>query len=339
MATYILLDAANLFFRARHAVQGNADLKIGMAFHVIFNSIKKAWSDFHGDHTVICLEGRSWRKEAYSPYKKNRTVARNALSPAEQEEDALFWEAFDEIKTFVTEKTNCTVLQHPQLEADDLIAGWIQHHPDDQHIIVSTDSDFVQLIDTNVKQYNGVTGHLITHNGVFNDKKQKLAFTVERNSKLKIGKVDNNFTPQEDWISLALFLKCMTGDPGDNVFSAFPGVRLKGSKNKVGLLEAFADRNNKGWAWNNLQLQRWVDHEGVDHRVLDDYSRNKMLIDLTAQPDNIKQLITETIKNNSTPKAVTQVGIHMLKFCNKFDMKRISDNIEQYAMPFQARYV
>ena len=31
-----------------------------------------------------------------------------------------------EFKNFVGEKTNCTVLQHPELEADDLIAGWIQ---------------------------------------------------------------------------------------------------------------------------------------------------------------------------------------------------------------------
>ena len=40
------------------------------------------------------------------------------------------------------------------------------------------------------------------------------------------------------------------------------GVRVKGTKNKVGPEEAFADKSNKGYAWNNLMLQRWVDLEG-----------------------------------------------------------------------------
>ena len=64
----------------------------------------------------------------------------------QQEEEKVFWETFDAFKEFVTTKTNCTVLQHSQLEADDLIAGWIQLHPEDEHVIVSTDGDFAQLI-------------------------------------------------------------------------------------------------------------------------------------------------------------------------------------------------
>ena len=39
----------------------------------------------------------------------------------------------------------------------------------------------------------------------------------------------------------------MRGDPSDNIFSAYPGVRTKGTKNKIGLTEAFEDRNSKGY--------------------------------------------------------------------------------------------
>jgi len=39
--TYILVDTANTFFRARHVVRGDADIKLGMALHITFNSIKK----------------------------------------------------------------------------------------------------------------------------------------------------------------------------------------------------------------------------------------------------------------------------------------------------------
>jgi hypothetical protein len=130
----------------------------------------------------------------------------------------------------------------------------------------------------------------------------------------------------------------MRGDSSDNVFSAYPGVRTKGSKNKVGLTEAFEDRTSKGFSWNNLMLQRWVDHNGEEHRVLEDYNRNVTLVDLTAQPADIKEKIRDTIDIGAVPKDVTQVGIRMLKFCNAWDMKKIADNIQSYAEPFQAKF-
>ena len=65
--TYIIVDTANTFFRARHVINGDADIKLGMALHITFNSIKKAWQDFGGSHVVFCLEGRSWRKDFYAP--------------------------------------------------------------------------------------------------------------------------------------------------------------------------------------------------------------------------------------------------------------------------------
>ncbi len=324
--TYILVDTANTFFRARHVVNGSSDIKLGMAFHITLNSIKKAWNDFEGKHVVFCLEGRSWRKDFYEPYKRNRAESRAALTAKEQEEDKLFWEAFDEFKSFITDKTNCTVLHHPQLEADDLIAGFIQSHPNEKHVIISTDSDFYQLIAPNVSQYNGVQEHHITHEGIF-DAKGKLV------KDKKTGEAKD--APNPEWL---LFEKCMRGDTSDNVFSAYPGVRVKGTKNKVGLTEAFEDRNSKGYAWNNLMLQRWVDHEGKEHRVKEDYERNRILIDLSAQPAEIKNLIQRTIEVDCVPKDISQVGIRMLKFCNTWDMKKIADNIQQYAEPFQAKY-
>ena len=108
---YVLVDTANTFFRARHVVRGELDIKVGMAFHITFNSLKKAWNDFDADHIVFCMEGRSWRKDVYAPYKRNRQESRDALTEAQQEEEKTFWETFDNFKNFITEKTNCTVLQ------------------------------------------------------------------------------------------------------------------------------------------------------------------------------------------------------------------------------------
>jgi len=325
MKTYILVDTMNTFFRARHAVRGDIDTKVGMALHITFNSIKKAWNDFDADHVVFCLEGRSWRKDFYEPYKRNRQASRDALSPKDAEEDKLFFEVFDNFRDFIRDKTNCTVLQNSILEADDLIAGWVQNHPNDNHVIISTDSDFAQLISPKVRQYNGVANMTITHEGYFDDKGKPVIDKKTQEAKP---------APRPAFM---LFEKCMRGDTSDNVFSAYPGVRTKGTKNKVGLNEAFADKQAKGFNWNNMMLQRWTDHNGVEHRVLDDYHRNVTLCDLTAQPSHIREEI-DTVIRNVEPKDISQVGVRLLKFCAKWDLQRMSEQIKLYSEPFSARY-
>jgi hypothetical protein len=213
--TYILVDTANTFFRARHVINGDADIKLGMAFHITLNSIRKAWQQFEGSHVIFC---------------------------------------FDKGKAVIDKKT-----QEPKP------------------------------------------------------------------------------APNPEWL---LFEKCMRGDTSDNVFSAYPGVRTKGTSKKVGLTEAFEDRNSKGYAWNNLMLQRWSDHNGVEHRVLEDYERNRRLIDLTHQPDDIKEVIANTITTaTAEQKNVSQVGIRLIKFCNLWDLKKIADQAQSYAEPLNARYV
>ena len=217
-------------------------------------------------------------------------------------------------------------MQNSRLEADDLIAGWIQSHPNDDHVIISTDTDFVQLIAPNVKQYNGVMETTITHEGIFDAKGKRVIDKKTQEPKA---------IPNPEWL---LFEKCMRGDTSDNVFSAYPGVRTKGTKNKVGLTEAFEDKTTKGFNWNNMMLQRWTDHNGDEHRVLDDYNRNVTLCDLTAQPAEIREIINATIAEHAVPKEVSQVGMRLMKFCAKWDMQRIADQAQSYAEPLQARY-
>ena len=325
---YLLVDTANTFFRARHSAYRAADSeeKVAFAIHVTLGSINKAWRDQEANHVVFCLEGRSWRKDYYEPYKKNRSVARQALSESEAREDEMFWEAFDELHGFLKDKTNCTVLQHQELEADDLIAGWIQSHPDDEHVIVSSDTDFYQLLADNVKQYNGISDELHTLDGIFDKKGQRV---IDKKTK------EPKQIPDPEYI---LFKKCMRGDPTDNIFSAFPGVREKGSKNKIGLLEAFEDKKRKGYNWNNLMLQRWVDHNEVEHRVLDDYERNRVLVDLTAQPDDIKAKIAETIAEGMTVKQQQMIGAQFLKFCGKYNLVKLSDNAASMSHWMSASY-
>ena len=313
---YLLMDLSNTFFRARHTAHRAQDTweKIGYSLHIAISSINRVARKFNSDHVVFALEGRSWRKDFYPPYKRNRSEARSAMTQEQQDEDRMFWETYDHLCEYLRDSTNCSVIRHAEAEADDIIARWIALHPTDQHVIVSSDTDFVQLISPTVSQYNGITGELITHQGHFDDKDRPV---IDRHTK------QPKAAPDAQWL---LFEKCMRGDPTDNVFSAFPGVRTHGTKNRTGLTEAYQDRDRQGFAWNNLMLQRWTDHEGQEHRVLDDYERNRILIDLTAQPDAIKHAIDAEILQQTSARDVGQVGAKFMKFCARFELTRLSDN-------------
>ena len=317
---YVLIDTANMFFRARHGAFKASDTwtKLGFALHVTMMAANKVATRFKADHVVFALEGRSWRKDFYEPYKKNRAVARAALTEDEAEEDKLFWETYDNLTKYLSTKTNCSVIRHENAEADDVIARWIALHPQDHHTIVSSDTDFVQLIAENVDQYNGITDELITLKGIFDAKGREV---IDKKTKLP------KTIPDPKWL---LFEKCMRGDTSDNVFSAFPGVRTKGTKNKVGLQEAFEDKDKKGYNWNNLMLQRWTDHNGVEHRVLDDYERNCHLIDLTAQPQEIKDKVDTAIREQLSHKDIGQVGVRFMQFCGKYELNKCSEFADQF---------
>jgi 5'-3' exonuclease len=325
---YALVDTANTFFRARYVASRNADAwqKLGMALHLSLASVNQVVRKHGIDHVVFCLEGRSWRKDFYKPYKANRAVDETAMTDAEVEENKMFWETYELFTTFLREKTNCSVIRHPTAEADDIIARFVNLHPNDEHIIVSSDTDFIQLISENVKQYNGITNQLITLDGYFDDRDRPV---VDKKTKQHKTLGDPQFI---------LFEKCMRGDATDNVFSAYPGVRTKGSKNKVGLTEAYADRERKGFNYNNMMLQRWTDHNGVEHRVRDDYERNVTLIDLTAQPEEIRNQVDTTIQDTVKLDHIPQVGIHFMKFCGKYELTKISDQAETYARWLNAPY-
>ena len=325
---YILIDTANTFFRARHIASRNSDTweKIGMALHLTLASVNQVVRKFGADHVVFCLEGRSWRKDHYAPYKKNRVVDTLTQTEAEREENEMFWDTYEKFTTFLKEKTNVSVLRHERAEADDMIARFVHLHPNDTHYIISSDTDYIQLISDNVHQYNGITNQFITLEG-YHDEKGRLVVDKKTKEPKLLG------DPQ--W---HLFMKCMRGDSSDNVFSAYPGVREKGTKNKVGLTEAYADRHKQGFNWNNMMLQRWADHNEIEHRVKDDYERNRVLIDLTAQPQEIKDAVDSRIRESVRVDTTPQVGIHFMKFCGKYELTKISDQAETYAKWLNSPY-
>lgn len=343
MHTFILTDGHNLFHRQANMVNPSLgiDSMIGMAMHLIFNSMKKEYNKWNGSHVVFFLEGHSWRKKFYPGYKANRAVTFAEQTPAEQENHKLLIEAFNNLTDYLVKKTNISVLQHPEAEADDMIHCWIEAHPDDQHILISSDSDFFQeLRNPNVTIYDPVKDIIIKQDGVYNDKGERIEFKLKSDAKLQPGEANPNFVCEPKWYEYALFLKCVRGDKTDNIFSAYPGVREKGTKATVGIREAFGDINNKGYSWNNFMLQKWVDHDQQEQQVKERYEFNKKLIDISEMPEDIKMKCLETIATVTGAKNVPalEIGTGFMKFCGLYDLKRIGAASTDFMPMLKAKY-
>lgn len=317
--TYVIVDFHNLIMRSRHGMRApDAHGAIGLALHLTLSSIRKVWSDFNADHCVFGFEGRSWRRDAYEPYKANRRVTAAARTPQQVQEDQEFFQAIGTLQDYLINRTNCTVLRHAQAEADDMIARWIALHPQDQHIIISTDSDFQQLLAPNVRIYNGMTNQLFALDG------------ITENGKPCVDKKGQPLSlPEPAWL---LFEKIVRGDSSDNIMSAYPGVR------KTKLREAYEDRETQGFAWNNLMLSRWCDHNDQEITVRDAYVRNQALIDLTKQPPEFQQQFDAAIVEavNRTPRS--QIGFHFLRFTAQWELKRIESRASEYTTCFSSAY-
>jgi 5'-3' exonuclease len=318
---YALIDTANTFFRARHvASRGTtSEEKVAQALHITLSSVNQAVKRYGIDHTVFCLEGRSFRKDIYPPYKRNRVVDAMSVTEEEKAESELFWGTYEKFCTYIREKTNVSVLRHERAEADDMIARFIHMHPEDSHWIISTDADYDQLITEKVSRYSGVAGELVTLGGFLKENGKPILDKKTKQPKLL-----------ED-PEYGLWKKLVRGDSSDNVFASYPGAREKGTKNKVGIREAFEDRKKQGFNFNNFMLQKFIDHDGNEVRVRDAFERNRQLIDLKAQPQEIKDAVDQRIRESVRIETVSQVGIHFLKFCSKYDLQKLSEQADTYA--------
>jgi 5'-3' exonuclease len=243
----------------------------------------------------MAFDRQSWRKSytasdlciSKKPYKGNR---RKDMSPSQQAKYQRFLNHLREFESLIIEHTTIISLFADGLEADDLIAGFVQTHPDDELVIISADNDLLQLHKhPNIRQIS-----------ISNDKELSL----------------EEYNNDADYF---LFVKCIRGDAGDNVMSAFPRVRL------TKLEKAYTDTFEKV----QIMKSRWKDHDGNEFLVEDVYEENRLLMDLEQQPEVIRKKILSTIKE-STEKQRKFSMFHMMKYLGKYELEKIKESIDQY---------
>ena len=148
----ILLDGYNLMHRARFG------MKMGDS-HIVFNffrGLRPIVEETCPDKIYLVLEGYPAHRIAVDPdYKANRSIEPGTPKALEMEE-------FRRQKKIIIELLDnfpITLARHPHLECDDTIASLcVDVHKDDECVIISTDTDFMQLLDKSerIKLFNPV---------------------------------------------------------------------------------------------------------------------------------------------------------------------------------------
>lgn len=135
----LFIDAYNLIHRARFGFSSGP-------YSVVFNffrGIRPLIEKFSPDKVYFVLEGHpKGRLELYPEYKMNRKAG---MTPEKEIELEDFKRQKDIICNLVR-SLPFYILYHPEYECDDVIANLAIHrHPSDECIILSNDTDYIQL--------------------------------------------------------------------------------------------------------------------------------------------------------------------------------------------------
>ena len=340
--TYILIDAYNMFYRAMYGVANTEkDLKNNMMLHLMFFMIKKACDKFKPNHLIVALDGNgTWRKSLYPLYKMNRQDRYQNMTPAEVEAYESLKNTFEnDFIPFITEKTNISVIGFENAEADDIIGRFVKTHPNDLNVIISSDNDYVQLLNDNVLIYNTMDDRIITKEGIVDNNNKLIKFTL-KDGKITVSKTDpyvgknDSSVPMKDWIDYALFIKCVRGDKSDNIFSAYPRVREKSTTKSIGILDAFSDRKEKGYNWQSFMNATWKNPLGETKIVKECYELNKKIIDLNEIPEDLKIDLDKHIQEVLNKEPIGNVSMNLVRYLQEHQLIRLGEIIGTFSQYF-----
>jgi len=225
-----------------------------MIRHLAINSLRSINVKFRKKYGQMILSndarGLTWRKEVFPYYKGKRKKARD--------KDSLDWASLyamiNTIKGEIQEFFPYPYLEVPGAESDDII-GVLCSRTDEETMIVSSDSDFIQLQSRpNISQYSPL---------------------FHKQVKPKTG------SARED-----LLVKILKGDSGDGI----PNIL---SKDKVFLTDGERQKSvsKKMLAEWIDNITMMPGYEFSDPETQSRYRRNRQLIDLAYTPEAVVEKI------------------------------------------------
>jgi len=186
MQTNVVIDLSNVTHILHHSIL-KKNSNIFSENYLIFNVIEyitQISKQYKADGVLVACDAPNvWRKAIYPEYKKSREANRGMYYGEVKE-------CMKVIKDFFNNHTSIPALSVEKCEADDIIAC-VSRSKTNKTVIISSDTDFVQLLTGNVTLYSPP---------------QKMERTTDDQA-------------------YSLFLKCIRGDSADNIPSSYPRVR------------------------------------------------------------------------------------------------------------------
>lgn len=277
----LMIDGLNLFFRnfAMMNMVNPDGVHIG-GLGGFFRSLGALIRQIDPTHVYVVFDGAgsaNARKNLLPEYKSGRDLQRitnwDAFDNLEEEHDAKVDQMVRIIQYLKTLPVKTVSL--PKVEADDIIAymsSIIPSKPEDKVFIVSSDKDFLQLVNENVIVYRPMEKEYYT----------------DQTIKEKYNMPPHNF----------ILYKTLLGDNSDKV----KGVKGLGEK---GLLKKFPELAEREMTLDdiyNICEQKYKDHV-VYARVIqhiNELEKNYKIMDLSNPmlDDNDKKYLTKVVETN-----------------------------------------
>lgn len=309
----LILDVKNIAYRnfmIELKSKSNMDdeaLKLNLAYNyqIILDSLSKFHKKYGADEIVVAFDSHTWRKD-YTKNSKNCVTRKQykdgrlkQFTENERQKIKEFSANISEFVDILKEHTSLIVLRENLLEADDLIAGYVQKFPNEKHIIVSNDNDFLQLMtNSNVNIADPDSGKFKT-----------------------LEKFDND-------AKYFMFQKCFRGDTGDNVQNAYPRLR--------------EDKIKKAYYGDKVLLENLMQNEfiveyledgkliKVNYKTKDLFNENILLMDLSAQPSDIRELMMLSIEDSMENRGKYDM-VNFIRFLARNNMENIISDLEKYS--------
>jgi 5'-3' exonuclease len=244
--TVLVVDSLNLAFRYKH--QGALFFKDDYVRTV--ESLKKSYKA--GQVVILSDWGSSsYRKQIYPEYKQNRKDLQEKQTPEEQAYFEKFFEEYVRVVEHYQNNTNYPTFRFKGVEADDMAAYIVKNREAlgyKQIWLVSSDKDWDLLISPGVSRFSYVTRKEVTWDNWS----------------------DHYDVTPEEYISM----KCLMGDPGDNV----PGIFKVGPTTAKKLIDQYGSALDVA---NNIPLAgKYVYIKNTNEFGGDAIIRNYQLMDL-----------------------------------------------------------
>ncbi len=188
-----------------------------------------------------------------------------------------------------------------------MIAGYIQNHPDTKHVLITSDKDYMQLLHRN-----------------------NLTIIDPATSKPR------SLKEWDDNPGLFLFEKCLRGDDSDNIITAYP--RLRRTKMLRAYTDDFARQNIMNHSYKTLVTDSDGNVTEISLKTEDGYEENKFLIDLTAQPEYIRNKIDEAIKSARETRGKFNY-VKFLKFCKAHKLVNVMKQVDNFVPMLAAKNI